>query len=173
MLAGIRRLSFCNATSTTRAMASSPLGENKGTEEKRRTNKIVSLRCRPLRRQSPLDDATSSVIRTYGGYELAREAHEVTIQDILRAASNATQEAGEASNSEILDKVVLPILSVAEQGLGLALNRITLDDMVRRARTSPGLCGVRLRKRNLAEELGVLRHSAVLSGHESKNGSVA
>jgi hypothetical protein len=64
----------------------------------------------------------------------------------LRAASNAAHEAGEASNSEILDKVVLPILSVAEQGLGLALSRITLDDMVRRA---------------------------VRSGHESKNGSVA
>jgi hypothetical protein len=48
----------------------------------------------------------------YGGYELAREPHSVTIQDILRAAINA-HEAGEELDSEIVAKVVLPVLSVA------------------------------------------------------------
>jgi Iron-dependent Transcriptional regulator len=51
-----------------------------------------------------------------GGYELAREPHSVTVQDILRAAGNMN-EAGEEPNSEIVAKVVLPILSVAEREL--------------------------------------------------------
>jgi Rrf2 family transcriptional regulator, iron-sulfur cluster assembly transcription factor len=67
-----------------------------------------------------------------GGYELAREPHSVTVQDILRAASN-THEAGKEPNSEIVGKVVLPILSVAEREFGQALGRIRLDDMVQRA----------------------------------------
>ena len=68
----------------------------------------------------------------HGGYELAREPHSVTIQDILRAASNAF-EAEEEPNSELVAKVVLPVLSVAEREFGQALSRISLDDMVQRA----------------------------------------
>ena len=64
----------------------------------------------------------------YGGYELARERHSVTAQDILRAAS--VHETGEEPSSEIVDKVVLPILSVAEREFAQALSRISLDDMV-------------------------------------------
>ena len=68
----------------------------------------------------------------YGGYELARERHFVTANDILRAASTV-HEAGEEPNSELIAKVVLPVLSVAEQEFGQALSRISLDDMVQRA----------------------------------------
>ena len=74
---------------------------------------------------------TASAVQ-HGGYELAREPHSVTIQDILRAASNAF-EAEEEPNSELVAKVVLPVLSVAEREFGQALSRISLDDMVQRA----------------------------------------
>jgi DNA-binding IscR family transcriptional regulator len=68
----------------------------------------------------------------HGGYELARERHGVTANDILRAASTV-HEAGEEPNSELVAKLVLPVLSAAEQEFGQALSRISLDDMVHRA----------------------------------------
>jgi DNA-binding IscR family transcriptional regulator len=68
----------------------------------------------------------------YGGYELARERRGVTANDILRAA-DTVHEAGEEPNSELVAKVVLPALLVAEQEFGQALSRISLDDMVHRA----------------------------------------
>jgi Rrf2 family iron-sulfur cluster assembly transcriptional regulator len=68
----------------------------------------------------------------HGGYELARERHGVTANDILRAASTV-HEAGEEPNSELVAKVVLPVLSAAEQEFEEALSRIRLDDMVHRA----------------------------------------
>jgi Rrf2 family transcriptional regulator, iron-sulfur cluster assembly transcription factor len=68
----------------------------------------------------------------HGGYELARERRGVTANDILRAASTV-HEAGEELNSELVAKLVLPALSVAEQEFGQALSRISLDDMVQHA----------------------------------------
>jgi Rrf2 family transcriptional regulator, iron-sulfur cluster assembly transcription factor len=67
-----------------------------------------------------------------GGYELAREHHGVTANDILRAA-RTVHEAEKETNSELVAKVVLPVLSAAEQEFGHALSRISLDDMVKRA----------------------------------------
>jgi Rrf2 family transcriptional regulator, iron-sulfur cluster assembly transcription factor len=68
----------------------------------------------------------------YGGYELARERRRVTANDILRAAGTV-HEAEEEPNSEFVAKVVLPVLSVAEQRFGQELSRISLDDLVRHA----------------------------------------
>jgi len=56
-----------------------------------------------------------------GGYELARESHGVTVEDILRAA--ATEEPDEQPQSELVVKVVLPILSAVEHECGQALSR--------------------------------------------------
>jgi Rrf2 family transcriptional regulator, iron-sulfur cluster assembly transcription factor len=67
-----------------------------------------------------------------GGYELAREHNGVMANDILRAA-RTVHEAGKETNSELVAKVVLPVLSVAKQEFGYALSRISLDDMVKRA----------------------------------------
>jgi Rrf2 family transcriptional regulator, iron-sulfur cluster assembly transcription factor len=68
----------------------------------------------------------------HGGYELARERHGVTANDILRAAGTVTVDAAEDEpNSELVVEVVLPVLSTAEQEFGQALNRINLDDMAR------------------------------------------
>jgi Rrf2 family protein len=68
-----------------------------------------------------------------GGYELAREAHRVTANDILRAAGTVEEADNEPVGSELLSKVVLPALSSAEQEFGIALSRINLEDMARDA----------------------------------------
>ena len=83
--------------------------------------------------QSLVRDGILKGIRgPHGGYELARERRDVTANDILRAAGTV-HEAEVEPNSELVAKVVLPVLSVAEQEFGQALSRISLDDMVQRA----------------------------------------
>ena len=68
-----------------------------------------------------------------GGYELGRESKRVSANDILRAAGSVEDTSEEPVDSELLNKVVLPALAAAEQEFGVALGRINLDDMVRRA----------------------------------------
>jgi len=68
-----------------------------------------------------------------GGYELAREQCRVTANDILRAAGTVDEAEEQPANSELLNKVVLPALSTAEQEFGIALSRINLEDMARDA----------------------------------------
>jgi hypothetical protein len=66
-----------------------------------------------------------------GGYYLAREAHGVTANDILRAGETDAPE--KESKSELVVRVVVPILSAVEQECGQALSRISLGDIVRHA----------------------------------------
>ena len=61
---------------------------------------------------------------------IACERNGVTVNDILRAAGIGDEE---ELKSEIVTKVVLPVLSPAEQALGQALNQISLNDIVRYA----------------------------------------
>jgi Rrf2 family iron-sulfur cluster assembly transcriptional regulator len=83
--------------------------------------------------QSLVRDGILKGIRgPHGGYELARERQGVTANDILRAAGTVDGVA-EEPNSELVSKVVLPVLSAAEQAFGQALSQINLDDMTRRA----------------------------------------
>ena len=71
--------------------------------------------------QSLVRDGILKGIRgPHGGYELARERSDVTANDILRAAG-AVHEAEEEPNSELVAKVVLPVLSAAEQEFGEAV----------------------------------------------------
>ncbi len=70
-----------------------------------------------------------------GGYELARDRRRVNANDILRAAGTV-DEADEAQiGSEFLTKIVLPALTQAEQEFGIALARISLEDLARDAQT--------------------------------------
>jgi Rrf2 family transcriptional regulator, iron-sulfur cluster assembly transcription factor len=72
-----------------------------------------------------------------GGYELARDRRGVSANDILHAAG--TVDAGEQEpGSELISKVVIPLLSIAEQEFGRALSRIKLDDMTRQAERLDG-----------------------------------
>jgi Rrf2 family transcriptional regulator, iron-sulfur cluster assembly transcription factor len=75
-----------------------------------------------------------------GGYELARERHGVTASDILRAAGTVEEGAPEP-HCEMVEKVIIPILSAAEQEFGQALSRINLDDIARHAERLNGSGG--------------------------------
>jgi hypothetical protein len=70
-----------------------------------------------------------------GGYELARERRRITAEDILRAArtiEDANEPAAKAG-SALLTEVVIPAVAQAERAFSTALNRISLDDLVRKA----------------------------------------
>ena len=69
-----------------------------------------------------------------GGYELARERRRITVDDILRAAG--TIEDGSeivAAGSALLSQVVIPAIGQAERAFSVALSRINLDELVRKA----------------------------------------
>lgn len=69
-----------------------------------------------------------------GGYELAREQHRITADDILRAASAADEIDGAAlAESLLLNKVVMPALGEAENAFSAALARINIEDLAHSA----------------------------------------
>ena len=68
-----------------------------------------------------------------GGYELARDRRRVTANDILRAAGTVEEADAKQAGSELLLKIVLPAMASAEQEFGIALARISLEDLARDA----------------------------------------
>ncbi len=70
----------------------------------------------------------------HGGYELGRERDRITAGDILRAAIMA-EDADESSlhGSALVNKIVRPVLAETERAFSIALGRINIDDMVKRA----------------------------------------
>jgi Rrf2 family protein len=80
-----------------------------------------------------------------GGYELARDRRRVTANDILRAAGTVDEADATHAGSDLLTKVVLPAMAHAEQEFGIALARISLDDLARDAQElkSAGKAAVR------------------------------
>jgi Rrf2 family transcriptional regulator, iron-sulfur cluster assembly transcription factor len=72
-----------------------------------------------------------------GGYELARAREHVSASDILRA-SGAADASMLGPTSDLMAKVVMPALSVAENEFAQALSRISLDDMALLAEDSNG-----------------------------------
>ena len=70
-----------------------------------------------------------------GGYELARERRRITADDILRAAGTMEEasDPAAAAGSALLNDVVIPAVGQAERAFSVALSRINLDDLVRRA----------------------------------------
>jgi Rrf2 family protein len=70
-----------------------------------------------------------------GGYELARERRRITADDILRAAGTM-EDAGDPTaraGSTLLNEVVIPAVGQAERAFSVALGRINLDELVRKA----------------------------------------
>ncbi len=72
----------------------------------------------------------------HGGYELARERNRISADDILRAANTADDvEEVHLPASALVNDVVRPALAETERTLSVALGRINVDDMVKRAET--------------------------------------
>src|SRR5712691_8539172 len=64
-----------------------------------------------------------------GGYELAREQRRITADEILRAAGTVDDiDAKPINGSNLLDQVVIPALSEAEQAFAAALSRINIEE---------------------------------------------
>jgi Rrf2 family protein len=74
-----------------------------------------------------------------GGYELAHERRRVTADDILRAAGTIENASGPAATagSALLNEVVIPAVAQAERAFSIALARINLDELVRKAESLP------------------------------------
>ena len=69
-----------------------------------------------------------------GGYELAREQRRITADEILRAAGTVDDiESKPNERSKLLDQVVMPALSEAEQAFAAALSRINIEELARSA----------------------------------------
>ena len=69
-----------------------------------------------------------------GGYELAREQRRITADDILRAAGTIDEiDAQPINGSNLLDQVVIPALTQAEQAFSAALARINIEELARSA----------------------------------------
>ena len=69
-----------------------------------------------------------------GGYELAREQRRITADEILRAAGTVDDiDAKPINGSNLLDQVVIPALSEAEQAFAAALSRINIEELARSA----------------------------------------
>ncbi len=72
----------------------------------------------------------------HGGYELGRDRNRITADDILRAAVTvADGEDLALPDSLLLNEVVRPALVETERTFSVALGRINIDDMVKRAET--------------------------------------
>ncbi len=70
----------------------------------------------------------------HGGYEIAREQAKITVEEILRAASNAEEaEDPPLPPSAIVSDVVRPALVEAERTFSAALGQINVEDMAKRA----------------------------------------
>ena len=72
----------------------------------------------------------------HGGYALGRERSHITADDILRAAT-AAEDADDIPmpGSPLVNDVVRPALAETERTFSLALGRISVADMVKRAET--------------------------------------
>jgi Rrf2 family protein len=68
-----------------------------------------------------------------GGYELARERKRISVADILRAAGTVDDDSDDASGSRILDGAVLPAIADAERAFTVALSRLSLEEIAKRA----------------------------------------
>ena len=70
----------------------------------------------------------------HGGYELARDARQITADDILRAIRTIDDDKKSAAvKSRLLAHVVVPQLAQAEVAFTTALARINIEDLVRAA----------------------------------------
>ena len=71
-----------------------------------------------------------------GGYELGREWHRITAEDILRATQTLDEADDRFPESALLGQVVLPAVAQAERAFSVALSRISVEDLALRLQDS-------------------------------------
>ncbi len=68
-----------------------------------------------------------------GGYRLARERRRITLGDVARALNLARDAQTPAPGSALLAHVVVPAVAAAGDALLAELDRVTIEDLCRRA----------------------------------------
>lgn len=97
-------------------------------------HKLPPRHLEPVLQALVRDGILKGIRGPHGGYELAREHKKITAEDILRAASSADEiEEPPTSLPELVSDVVNPALAEAERSFSLALSRINIEDLVKRA----------------------------------------
>ncbi|MGP0094284.1 MAG: RrF2 family transcriptional regulator [Xanthobacteraceae bacterium] len=72
-----------------------------------------------------------------GGYRLAREQRNITAEEILRAAGTVEDAATTTvAESRLVSAVVLPALAQAERAFALALGKISVEELTRKAQAT-------------------------------------
>jgi Rrf2 family protein len=70
----------------------------------------------------------------HGGYELAREPHHISADDILRAAETVDDKGEtERGESDRINRVMMPAFAQAEEAFSATLSRINVEDLMRAA----------------------------------------
>jgi len=91
----------------------------------------INASARPLR-----DGILKGIRGPHGGYALARESNRITADDILRAARTAEDiDELPLPGSRLVHDVVRPALAETERTVSVALGRINIGDMLKRAKT--------------------------------------
>ncbi len=97
-------------------------------------HKLPPRHLEPVLQALVRDGILRGVRGPHGGYELAREHRRISAEDILRAASAAEDAADPPlPNSVLANDVVKPALVEAMRAFSLALGRISVEDMAKRA----------------------------------------
>ena len=97
-------------------------------------HKLPPRHLEPVLQALVRDGILKGIRGPHGGYELAREHKKITAEDILRAASRAEDdEEPQTSLPKLVGDVVGPALAEAERSFSLALSRINIEDMAKRA----------------------------------------
>ena len=97
-------------------------------------HKLPPRHLEPVLQALVRDGILKGIRGPHGGYELAREHKKITAEDILRAASRAEDdEEPQTSLPKLVSDVVGPALAEAERSFSLALSRINIEDMAKRA----------------------------------------
>ena len=97
-------------------------------------HKLPPRHLEPVLQALVRDGILKGIRGPHGGYELAREHKKITAEDILRAASRAEDdEEPQISLPKLVSDVVGPALAEAERSFSLALSRINIEDMAKRA----------------------------------------
>jgi Rrf2 family protein len=94
-------------------------------------HKLPPRHLEPVLQALVRDGILRGVRGPHGGYELAREHRRISAGDILRAAEDAADPP--LPNSALANDVVKPALLEAVRAFSLALGRISVEDMAKRA----------------------------------------
>lgn len=96
-------------------------------------NALPARHLEPVLQALVRDGILKGVRGPRGGYELARERRRITADEILRAAGTIEDGNASAGGPSLVQDVVLPAVAHAERSFAIALSRINVDDLSRRA----------------------------------------